>query len=310
MKIVIATGGFDPLHSGHIAFLSEAKTLGDLLIVGLNSDSWLTRKKGKPFLNWPERYEILKSLRMVTQVIPFNDEDDTAKDAIQILRKKYPNAKLIFANGGGKDNITNTFEQNIKDDNLSFVFDIGGNVKKNSSSWILDKWKKYSVSDEQSAVKAHESIKIIPVENHQDLQSVRKIRNECKHFMTRYNKDITEEEQTKWFSTLDLEQNWLFVMYKTDYGVVSSVIGYGYNRIENNSVLLTGGLIENERGKEYGRALFSFLLEHAKKIKLPIKLEVLTNNVPAIKLYRSLGFVETEQNELLIKMEYKNDSFV
>lgn len=155
-----------------------------------------------------------------------------------------------------------------------------------------------------------EFIKIISVENFDDLQSVRKIRNDCKHFMTRYTKNITEEEQTNWFASLDHSKNWLFIVYKLYHGVASSVIGYGYNRIENDSILLTGGLIESERGKEHGRTLFSFLLEHAKSFKLPIKLEVLLTNIPAIKLYRSLGFIEIEKNDLLIKMEYKNDSVV
>ena len=54
MKIVLATGGFDPIHSGHISFLKEAKELGDMLIVGLNSDEWLERKKGKCFMPWNE----------------------------------------------------------------------------------------------------------------------------------------------------------------------------------------------------------------------------------------------------------------
>lgn len=308
MRIVIVTGGFDPLHSGHISYFYKARSLGDLLIVGLNSDSWLVRKKGMPFLNWSERYEIIKSLRMVTDVISFNDEDDTGKDAIKILREKYPRAKLIFANGGDR-NSENTSEQEIEDKNLSFAFGVGGNFKKNSSSWILDKWKNFCMTEHFKET-SNDFIKITPVEGHHDLQSVRRIRNECKHFMTRYNKDITEEEQTKWFSSLDHNKNWLFVVNKFLHGVASSVIGYGYNRIEGDSILLTGGLVETERGKEHGRALFSFLLEHAKTLNIPVKLEVLKNNVPAIKLYRSLGFVEIEKNDLIIKMEYKNDSAV
>ena len=55
MKIVLATGGFDPVHSGHIQYLKAAKELGDILIVGLNSDEWLERKKGKSFMPWNER---------------------------------------------------------------------------------------------------------------------------------------------------------------------------------------------------------------------------------------------------------------
>ena len=57
--IVLVTGGFDPLHSGHIEYFNAAKRLGDILVVGLNSDEWLTRKKGKPFLSFFERNEIV-----------------------------------------------------------------------------------------------------------------------------------------------------------------------------------------------------------------------------------------------------------
>ena len=59
MKIVLVTGGFDPLHSGHIAYFEAAKKLGDMLIVGLNSDEWLVRKKGKAFMNLYEREKIV-----------------------------------------------------------------------------------------------------------------------------------------------------------------------------------------------------------------------------------------------------------
>ena len=55
MKVVVVTGGFDPLHSGHIEYFQAAKELGDFLMVGVNSDEWLTRKKGRPFMNHSER---------------------------------------------------------------------------------------------------------------------------------------------------------------------------------------------------------------------------------------------------------------
>lgn len=63
MKIVLATGGFDPIHSGHISYLKAARELGDMLIVGLNSDEWLERKKGKSFMPWNERIAILNNLQ-------------------------------------------------------------------------------------------------------------------------------------------------------------------------------------------------------------------------------------------------------
>jgi D-beta-D-heptose 7-phosphate kinase/D-beta-D-heptose 1-phosphate adenosyltransferase len=137
--IVIASGGFDPIHSGHIHYLNEAVKLGDYLAVGVNSDDWLIRKKGKAFLSWPERATIIKNLKAVNHVFDFDDTDGTAKDLIKIIRQHNPNSKIIFANGGDrtKENIP---EMDIADDNLEFVFGVGGENKQNSSSWILKSW--------------------------------------------------------------------------------------------------------------------------------------------------------------------------
>lgn len=141
-RIVLITGGFDPLHSGHIAYIKAAKALGDTLIVGANSDEWLRRKKGQEFMPWEERATILSSLYDVDRVINFNDSDDSAKDAIRKVRSIYPNAHIIFANGGDrtKENIP---EMEVLKEmlHLEFVFGVGGEDKKNSSSWILQEWK-------------------------------------------------------------------------------------------------------------------------------------------------------------------------
>lgn len=139
LKVVIATGGFDPIHSGHIEYLNKAKALGDLLVVGINSDEWLRRKKGKEFLSSNEREIILSNLKSVDKVITFDDSDNSAKDAIIKTRAIYPSAKIIFVNGGDRTK-TNIPEMDVKDDNVEFVFDVGGEDKKNSSSWILKKW--------------------------------------------------------------------------------------------------------------------------------------------------------------------------
>lgn len=140
MKIVIVTGGFDPLHSGHIAYIKAAKQLGDLLFVGLNSDEWLTRKKGQPFMPYSERFNIVHSLHDVDGIVQFDDLDNSSRNAILNIRKAYPNDEIIFANGGDrtKDNIP---EMDVADDKVSFVFGVGGEDKANSSSWILQEWK-------------------------------------------------------------------------------------------------------------------------------------------------------------------------
>lgn len=140
MKIVLVTGGFDPLHSGHIEYFKAAKLLGDILVVGINSDEWLTRKKGQPFMIWSERQKIIKELKMVDYTLQFFDEDDTAKHAISLVRKMWPSETIVFANGG--DRTKNTIpEMDVEDNNLEFVFGVGGANKINSSSSILKKWK-------------------------------------------------------------------------------------------------------------------------------------------------------------------------
>lgn len=140
MKIVLITGGFDPLHSGHIAYFEEAKKLGDQLIVGLNSDEWLTRKKGRPFMRWEDRLAVVRNIRGVNWTVQFDDSDGTAKEAIRKVRLNYPNDKIIFANGGDRTD-QNIPEMDIIDSNLEFAFGVGGEDKKNSSSWILEEWK-------------------------------------------------------------------------------------------------------------------------------------------------------------------------
>ena len=75
MKIVVVSGGFDPIHSGHIAYFQEAKKLGDCLVVALNSEEWLIKKKGKAFMSFHERKIIIENLSMVDKVIDFEDDD-------------------------------------------------------------------------------------------------------------------------------------------------------------------------------------------------------------------------------------------
>ena len=139
-RVVLVTGGFDPLHSGHIAYFKEAKKLGDKLIVGVNSNEWLTRKKGKPFMPFEERVAIIKELEVVDKVIGFDDIDDSACQAI-FHTMSTNTGTIIFANGGDRTNTT-TPEYSMYGDhpNVEFVFGVGGEDKKNSSSWILKEW--------------------------------------------------------------------------------------------------------------------------------------------------------------------------
>jgi cytidyltransferase-like protein len=140
MKIVLVTGGFDPLHSGHISYFEAAKRLGNKLVVGLNSDAWLERKKGRAYMPVTERRRIIQRLHMVDMVIDFDDSDDTARDAIAKVRLHYPMkyVRVIFANGGDRTE-ENIPEMTVAD--VEFVFGVGGENKMNSSSWILEEWQ-------------------------------------------------------------------------------------------------------------------------------------------------------------------------
>jgi len=141
--IVVVTGGFDPLHSGHIAYFKEAKKLGNKLIVGINSDAWLTKKKGSPFLPFNERLEIVSNIDVVDEAIGFEDDElNSAADAISQTIQRYPNNKIVFANGGDRGS-KNTPEMDkfASNDNVIFEFGVGGDFKMNSSSWILNNWK-------------------------------------------------------------------------------------------------------------------------------------------------------------------------
>jgi cytidyltransferase-like protein len=142
MKVVIVTGGFDPLHKGHIEYFKAAKQLGDRLVIGVNSDDWLARKKGKPFMQLEDRLSILEQSSLVDKVITFDDSDGSAIDAIRVAMLHYPmpNTKFIFANGGDRTQ-ENIPEMDIVEPNLEFVFGVGGENKMNSSSWILQEWK-------------------------------------------------------------------------------------------------------------------------------------------------------------------------
>jgi cytidyltransferase-like protein len=138
MKIVLVTGGFDPVHSGHIAYFNAAKDLGDRLVVGINSDTWLARKKGRAFMPWFERSVIIENLSMVDDVIAYNDDDGSSVNAIRLVKQLYPNDEIIFANGGDRTSY-NIPEMSEKD--IVFKFGVGGTNKANSSSWILEEWK-------------------------------------------------------------------------------------------------------------------------------------------------------------------------
>ncbi len=111
------------------------------VVVLLNSDEWLCKKKGKEFLPIYERKIILENIKNVIDVLEFDDTDNSCIDGIKKAINKYKNYTIKFANGGDR-NHDNTLEIKFcQDNNIQTLWGIGGNNKSNSSSWILKKWK-------------------------------------------------------------------------------------------------------------------------------------------------------------------------
>ena len=138
-NVIIVSGGFDPVHKGHIRMFREAANLGANVIIGLNSDEWLTRKIGKPFMEWDERAEILESCKFVNQVLPMDDSEDTACDIIKQVCSLYRDfdVNIYFANGGDRKK-GNVPELDVcRELNVTMLWGIGGG-KIQSSSWLVN----------------------------------------------------------------------------------------------------------------------------------------------------------------------------
>ncbi len=137
-KVVVAVcGGFDPIHVGHIKHFRDAKKLGDILVVMLNTDDWLIKKKGYIFMSFEERKEIIESIRYVDKVAPVIDTNGSVAKTLEQLK---PN---IFAKGGDRT-IGNIPESEInvcERLGIKIVFGVGGG-KVQSSSWLIDKMRR------------------------------------------------------------------------------------------------------------------------------------------------------------------------
>lgn len=138
-KIIVAvSGGFDPLHAGHVRLIKEAKALGDKLIVILNNDNWLNKKKGYIFMPENYRKEIIEAIRFVDEVIltshPKDPDDMSVCAALEAIKPD------IFANGGDRqgDNIPEV--EICKKINCKLVFNSGTGGKIQSSSWLVEKF--------------------------------------------------------------------------------------------------------------------------------------------------------------------------
>ena len=136
-KIGVLSGGFDPLHSGHIEMIKDARSRCDVLLVGVNSDDWLTRKKGRFFMPFEERIHIVAAIAGVDHAFAIHDADGTARYALIYAKAAYPDDIIVFMNGGDRTG-SNIPEMDVK--GVEFEFGVGGTDKRNSSSWLLGNW--------------------------------------------------------------------------------------------------------------------------------------------------------------------------
>ena len=140
-NMIILSGGFDPIHKGHVRMFKEA-SLNGMVVAGLNSDQWLIRKKGKFFMPFIERKEILESIRYIDLVKSFDDSDDTACSLINKINNEYSeNYNIFFGNGGDRTNQTTPEIKFCNDNNIDLIWGLGGG-KIQSSSELLKNWYK------------------------------------------------------------------------------------------------------------------------------------------------------------------------
>jgi len=139
--VVISSGGFDPVHMWHVEHFQEASKLWKL-IVWLNSDDWLSRKKWKPFMTWPERKFILSEMKSISEVIAFDDSDDSACDVIRKVVEyyKWSWSKIVFVKWWDR-NADNIPEIPVCEELwVEILYNIGKSGKIQSSSRLLKDW--------------------------------------------------------------------------------------------------------------------------------------------------------------------------
>ena len=144
--ISIVSGGFDPIHPGHIMMMKDCLKFSNYLIVGVNSNKWLINKKGNYFMDIQHRLYVVSSLSVVNETMEFEDDDKGSANNLLIkIRNKYSNDKIIFANGGDRSDSSKILEfETAKQYNIDLKFGIGGSHKESSSSDLLERWSEYS----------------------------------------------------------------------------------------------------------------------------------------------------------------------
>ena len=146
---IMVSGGFDPVHAGHIRMIREAARYGDVIVIA-NSDDWLFRKKGFVFMEYERRVEILNAIKGVIFVDSVDDSDGTVCEAIRRLKPDY------FANGGDRGR-TNTPEQTVCEElGVKLLWGIGGEEKLQSSSDLAKKARDFEVPPIRTVAKPSE----------------------------------------------------------------------------------------------------------------------------------------------------------
>ncbi len=141
MKIAIVSGGFDPIHVGHIELINRAKAIAEGLVVIINNDDFLQRKKGKVFMPFFERKIIIENIQGVDLAIKSIDKDQTVCDTLRKLASMRtllngePWEQLLFCNGGDRTNGENTPEHKVcLELGIESVYGLGDKIQ--SSSWL------------------------------------------------------------------------------------------------------------------------------------------------------------------------------
>jgi len=128
---VCVSGGFDPVHIGHLRMIQEASQHGQVIVI-VNSDEWLMRKKGYIFMPFKERCEILRGFTGVQETVAVNDKDNTVCEALRRIKPTY------FANGGDRKN-NNTPEMDVCDaEGIGLLWNVGGGKIQSSSTLVSD----------------------------------------------------------------------------------------------------------------------------------------------------------------------------
>jgi len=136
--IVVLSGGFDPIHIGHTRMIIAASKLGAEVVVGVNSDQWLKRKKGYAFMPWSERAEMAESIKGVSKAVSFDDSDNSACDLLKKVRALWTTFKIAFANGGDRTS-ENIPEISVAEElDIDLIWGIGGGKVQSSSELVAD----------------------------------------------------------------------------------------------------------------------------------------------------------------------------